>query len=156
MISLGRDLPSPSCRHTRTGSGATSGTAICRSCWGMTTIRSGSMPRRRRPRHAASCGDIAHAGSSCSRLFVTRSDHRQCSTSSTSRRSIPSWATSINARRSPPISPAHDTSRHRRRRRAVRSRTSRNARRNRRAASGKSTDIWNGMMARLDVASAVH
>ena len=40
------------------------GAAICRSCWGMITIRSGSTPRRHRPRSAASSAVIATVGSS--------------------------------------------------------------------------------------------
>ena len=62
--------PAPSTSpQTTTGIGSIAGAAICRSCWGMTTIRSGSTPRRHRPRSAASSADIATVGSSCSRLL---------------------------------------------------------------------------------------
>jgi hypothetical protein len=61
--------------HTRTGIDSTTGAAICRSCWGMITTRSGSIPRWHRPRSAASAGNIATAGSSCSRFFATTSGH---------------------------------------------------------------------------------
>jgi hypothetical protein len=121
---------------------------------GMTTIRSGSTPRRHRPRSAASLGDIATVGSSCSGSLTTTSGQRRRSTVSTSCRSTPSCEISTNAMPSPPAMPAHPTSRQDRLCRAILSRTSRQPRRSRRTASGRPADECIGMMARLDVAAS--
>ena len=79
--------------------------AVCRSCWGMTTIRNGSTPRRHRPRSAASPGDIATVGVL---LLQAPSPRHQAidgaAHPSTSRRSTPSCDTSTNAMPSPPAS----------------------------------------------------
>lgn len=128
----------------------------CRSCWGIITIRSGSTPRQHRPRSAASPGDIATVGSSCSNSFTTTSGHRRRNTSCTSRRSM-SWRTPASTRcTSPPAMPAKQTSRHRLLRCASRSRTSRSPRRSHRTASGKLADESIRMMARLAVDATDH
>jgi hypothetical protein len=64
---------------------------------GMTVTRSGSTPRRRLPRSAASPAVISHTGSSCVKSFNTTGGHRRCSTSSTSQRSTPWWTISTRA-----------------------------------------------------------
>jgi hypothetical protein len=52
--------------HTRTGIASMGEVIGCRLCCGMTTILNGSTPRRLSPRSAASPGNIATAGCSCS------------------------------------------------------------------------------------------
>ena len=141
-----------------TGIGSMTGEVIaCRSCWGMTTIRSGSTPRRHRPRSAASPGDIATVGSSCSRLL-----HHDIRPSTAQRIldlvPIDSLVRDHHQRRADHRLPCQRST-HRAidlLRRAIRSRTSRNPRRSRRTASGRPADECIGMTARLDVASADH
>ena len=131
--------------------------STCRSCWGMITIRSGSTPRRHRPRSAASSAVIAQAGSSCSKLFTTTSGHRRRSTSCTSRRSIPSCVISHQCHVITACHASEADITPSLLRRAIRSRTSRNPRRSRRTASGRPADKCSGMTARLQVvASADH
>ena len=60
--------------QTTTGIGSTS-TLSSADHGGMTTTLSGSTPRRHRPRSAASPGDIATTGSSCSNSFNATSGH---------------------------------------------------------------------------------
>ena len=85
-------------RQPTRGIGPVGEVVTCRHCCGMTTIRIGSKPRRRRPGSAAS---------PASRLV------RRSPGSSPSHQAIPSCEISANALPSPPAGPMKHTARHR-------------------------------------------